>query len=215
MELANKIIETGKPVIIVMIEGRPRVITEIEPKVKGVLLGFLPGMEGGDAIADVIFGDVNPSGKLPITYPKYPNGITLYDYKPIEKFDGNDYNPLWPFGFGLSYTTFEYSNLRLNNAVIPTNGEVEVSIDVKNTGSIAGKEVVQLYLTDLYGSVTRPNKQLKGFEKVLLNPGETKTIKFILNKDHFTFIGQDNKKNVEPGDFKVTIENHTANFSLK
>jgi len=105
--------------------------------------------------------------------------------------------------------------LRLNNAVIPTNGEVEVSIDVKNTGSIAGKEVVQLYLTDLYGSVTRPNKQLKGFEKVLLNPGETKTIKFILNKDHFTFIGQDNKKNVEPGDFKVTIENHTANFSLK
>ncbi|MFZ1518674.1 MAG: glycoside hydrolase family 3 N-terminal domain-containing protein [Ignavibacteriaceae bacterium] len=215
LELANKIIETGKPVIIVMLEGRPRVITEIEPKVKGVLLGFLPGMEGGDAIADVIFGDVNPSGKLPITYPKSPNGITLYDYKPIEKFDGNDYNPLWPFGYGLSYTTFEYSNLRLNNAVIPTNGEVEVSIDVKNTGSIAGKEVVQLYLTDLYGSVTRPNKQLKGFEKILLDPGESKTVLFKLNKDHFTFIGQDNKKTVEPGDFKVTIENHTANFSLK
>ncbi len=215
LELANKIIETGKPVILVMLEGRPRVITEIEPKAKGVLVGFLPGMEGGDAIADVLFGDVNPSGKLPITYPKTPNGITLYDYKPIEKFDGNDYNPLWPFGYGLSYTTFEYSNLKISSQEIAENEELTVKIDVKNSGKIAGKEVVQLYLTDTFGSVTRPNKQLKAFEKVSLKPGEVKTIEFIINKQHLSFIGQDNKRIVEPGDFKISIENQTVNFALK
>lgn len=214
-EFAEKLFETGKPVVLVMLEGRPRIITDVAAKSEAVVLGFLPGMEGGKAIADVLFGDVNPSGKLPITYPKTPNGFTTYDYKPIEKFDVNKFDPLWPFGYGLSYTNFEYSNLRLSNTVIPINGEVEVSIDVKNTGSIAGKEVVQLYLTDLYGSVTRPNKQLKGFEKILLNSGETKTVVFKLNKNHFTFIGQDNKKTVELGDFKVAIENHMANFSLK
>lgn len=215
LELANKIFETGKPVIIVMLEGRPRLITEIEPKSKGMLLGFLPGMEGGNAIADILFGDANPSGKLPITYPKSPNGITLYDYKPIEKFDGNDYNPLWPFGYGLSYTTFEYSNLKISSQEITENDELTVKVDVKNTGNTAGKEVVQLYLTDKYGSVTRPNKQLKAFEKIMLKPGEVKTIEFKINKHQLSFIGQDNKRIVEPGDFVVTIQNHTANFELK
>jgi beta-glucosidase len=181
----------------------------------GVLLGFLPGMEGGNAIADVLFGDVNPSGKLPITYPRTPNGITLYDYKPIEKFDGNDYQPMWPFGFGLSYTTFEYSNLKISSQEITENDELIVKIDVKNTGNKAGKEVVQLYLTDMYGSVTRPNKQLKAFEKILLNPGEVKTVEFKINRQDLSFIGQDNKRIVEPGDFRVTIENQTAQFTLK
>jgi beta-glucosidase len=215
LELANKMIETGKPVILVMLEGRPRIISKIEPKAKGILVGFLPGMEGGNAIADVLFGDVNPSGKLPITYPKNPNGITLYDYKPIEKFDTNNYDPLWPFGYGLSYTTFDYANLRLSSSEITTNDELIVSIDVKNTGNKAGKEVVQLYLTDLYGSVTRPNKQLKGFEKILLNPGETKIVTFKLNKEHLSFIGQENKRIVEPGEFKVSIANSTTTFRLK
>lgn len=215
LDLANKIMETGKPVILIMLEGRPRVITDITQKAKGILIGFLPGMEGGNAIADVLFGDVNPSGKLPVTYPKTPNGITLYDYKPIEKFDGNDYNPLWPFGYGLSFTTFEYSNLKISSQEITENEELTVKIDVKNTGKMAGKEVVQLYLTDMYGSVTRPNKQLKGFEKVSLNPGEVKTVEFKLNKQHLSFIGLENKRIVEPGDFVITIENHTANFGLK
>lgn len=215
LELANKIIETGKPVILVMLEGRPRLITEIAKNSKGILLGFLPGMEGGDAIADVLFGDVNPSGKLPITYPKNPNGITLYDYKPIEKFDTNNYDPLYPFGYGLSYTTFGYSNLKLSSDQIAENDELTVSIDVKNTGKLSGKEVVQLYLTDLYASVTRPNKQLKGFEKVFLNPDEVKTVEFKIDKQHLSFIGLDNKRIVEPGEFKVTIENQTSNFILK
>lgn len=215
LDLVNNIIETGKPVILVMLEGRARVITDIAQKTKGILIGFLPGMEGGNAIADVLFGDVNPSGKLPITYPKSPNGITLYDYKPIEKFDGNAYNPLWPFGFGLSYTTFEYSNIKISSKEITQNEELTVTIDVKNTGIKAGKEVVQLYLTDMYGSITRPNKQLKRFAKILLNPGEIKTVEFTLNNHDLSFIGQENKRIVEPGDFKVTIENHTVNFGLK
>jgi beta-glucosidase len=215
LELANKIIETGKPVILVMLQGRPRLITNIAQNAAGILIGFLPGMEGGNAIADVLFGDVNPSGKLPITYPRSSNGITLYDYKPIEKFDGNDYKPLYPFGFGLSYTSFEYSNLRISSQEITENDELIVKIDVKNTGNRAGKEVVQLYLTDMYGSVTRPNKQLKAFEKVLLNPGEAKTVEFKLNKQNLSFIGLENKRIVEPGEFKVTIENHTVNFGLK
>lgn len=215
LDLVNKIVETGKPVILVMLEGRPRLITEIEPKMNAIVLGFLPGMEGGNAIADVLFGDYNPNGKLPITYPRYPNGITLYDYKPMEDFDGNGYNPLWQFGYGLSYTKFSYSNLKLSSDEIDPSDELTVTVDVKNDGKISGKEVVQLYLTDLYGSVSRPNKQLKGFQKVLLNPGETKTVSFKLNKDHFSFIGQDNKRIVEPGEFKLAVQNLTQTFRLK
>lgn len=215
LDLANMMISTGKPVILVLLEGRPRVVTEAAEKSNAVLVAFLPGMEGGNAIADILFGDANPSGKLPVTYPKTPSGYTTYDYKPIEVFDVNKFDPLWPFGYGLSYTTFNYSNLRLSSNEITENDELLVQIDVKNTGNRAGKEVVQLYLTDLYGSVTRPNKQLKGFEKVLLNPGETKTISFKLNKEHLSFIGQQNLRIVEPGDFKVAIENHTKTFKLK
>lgn len=215
LDLANKIVETGKPVILIMLEGRPRLITEIEPKMNAIVLGFLPGLEGGNAIADVLFGDYNPNGKLPITYPRYPNGITLYDYKPMEDFDGNGYNPLWQFGYGLSYTKFSYSNLKLSSDEIDPSDELTVTVDVKNDGKISGKEVVQLYLTDLYGSVSRPNKQLKGFQKVLLNPGETKTVSFKLNKDHFSFIGQDNKRIVEPGEFKLAVQNLTQTFRLK
>jgi beta-glucosidase len=214
LELAEKISETGKPVILVMLEGRPRLITSIEPKVDGVLLGFLPGLEGGNAIADILFGDYNPNAKLPITYPKYPNGITLYDYKPIENFDTNNYDPLFPFGYGLSYTNFSYSNLKLSSDIINKSDELTVNVDVKNDGEIAGKEVVQLYLTDLYGSVTRPNKQLKGFQKISLKSGETKTVSFKLNKDHFSFIGQDNKRIVESGDFKVAVQNLSQTFRL-
>lgn len=215
LHLAKKIAESGKPIVLVMLEGRPRLITEIEPKIDGIVLGFLPGMEGGNAIADILFGDYNPNAKLPITYPRSPNGITLYDYKPLEKFDSNDYNPLWPFGYGLSYTKFNYNNLKLSRNKIKESDELTVTIDVKNVGKIAGKEVVQLYLTDLYGSVTRPNKQIKGFQKVYLNPDEVKTVSFKINKDHLSFIGQNNKRIVELGEFKITIGNESTDFILE
>lgn len=215
LDLAERIAETGKPVVLIMLEGRPRLITSIEPKIEGIVLGFLPGIEGGNAIADVLFGDYNPNGKLPITYPRYPNGITLYDYKPIEKFDGYDYDPLWPFGYGLSYTDFRYSNLKISADEISESEELTVTVDIQNVGKLPGKEVVQLYLTDKYGSVTRPNKQLKGFEKISFNPGETKTMTFKLNKEHLSFIGQENKRIVEKGDFEITVDNLKKKFRLK
>jgi len=215
LDYAKKIIATGKPVVLVMLEGRPRIITEIADKVDGIVVAFLPGMQGGVAISDVLYGKTNPSGKLPITYPKSPNGITLYDYKPIEFFDGNKYDPLFPFGYGLSYTKFAYSNLKLNSTEMTENGEIKVTVDVKNTGDRKGKEVVQLYLTDMFGTVSRPNKQLKGFEKIELSPGETKTVTFVINKDHLSFIGLQNKRIVEKGDFMVTVHNLQAKFTLK
>lgn len=215
LNLVTEISKTGKPIILIMLQGRPRVITEIVDKTSAVVLGFLPGMEGGNAIADVLFGDANPSGKLPITYPKNVNGFTTYDHKPLENFDGNRFDPLWTFGYGLSYTSFDYSNLRLNSNEITVNDVLEVSIDVKNKGKLSGKEVVQLFLSDLYGSVSRPNKQLKGFEKIELMPGETKTVTFKINKDHLSFIGLDNKRIVEPGEFLITVGSNTAKFTLK
>lgn len=215
LNYAMKLINTGKPVILVIVEGRPRLITKIYDKVKGILIAFLPGMEGGNAIADVLFGNVNPSGKLPITYPKYPNAIFHYDYKPIESYDVNRYDPLFPFGFGLSYTKFSYSNLRLNKTEITEDDELLVSIDVKNEGNRTGKEVILMYITDLYGQVSRPNKQLKGFEKIELKPGEVKTVTFKVNKEHLSFIGLNNKRVVEPGEFIITIGGLQQKFSLK
>jgi beta-glucosidase len=215
LNLVTEISKTGKAIILIMLQGRPRVITEIVDKTSAVVLGFLPGMEGGNAIADVLFGDANPSGKLPITYPKNVNGFATYDHKPLENFDGNRFDPLWNFGFGLSYTSFDYSNLRLNSNEITANDVLEISIDVKNTGKLSGKEVAQLYISDLYGSVSRPNKQLKGFEKIELMPGEIKTITFKINRDHLSFIGLDNKRIVEPGEFLITVGSNTAKFTLK
>ncbi len=214
LNLADEIIKTGKPVIIVMLEGRPRIINKITSGAKGILIGFLPGMQGGDAIANVLFGDVNPSGKLPVTYSKYPNSIYHYDYKPLESSDGMGYAPEWGFGFGLSYTTFEVSELKIDKNVINKNDEIKVTVNVKNTGKKAGKEVVQLYLTDLYASVSRPNKQLKGFSKVSLEPGETKQVEFTIKQEHLSFIGRDNKRIVEPGDFNITIGNLSKAFKL-
>ncbi|GMU87285.1 MAG: glycosyl hydrolase [Ignavibacteriales bacterium] len=212
---AKKLKAAGKKLVVVLLQGRPRVMNEIAEIADAIMVGFLPGMEGGRAIADLLFGDANPSGKLPVTYPKHPNGITLYDYKPIESADQNGYKPQYEFGFGLSYTTYAYSNLKLSNNEMTENGSLAVTVDVKNTGNRAGKEVVQLYLTDLFGSVSRPNKQIKGFEKIELAPGETKTVTFSLTKEHFSFIGLENKRIIEPGKFIVTIAGLQSEFVIK
>jgi beta-glucosidase len=214
LNLASKLNKTGKPIILVMLEGRPRVISKIEPDAKAILLGFLPGMEGGNAVADILFGDTNPSGKLPITYPHDPNAFMHYDYKPMENFGTNAFNPQWNFGYGLSYTKFEYSNLTIDKTTINKEDSLHVSVTVKNTGILSGKEVVQLYISDLYGSVSRPNKQLKGFEKISLNPGESKIVRFIISQNDLSFIGRNNKRIVEPGDFKVIIDKLSEQFTL-
>jgi beta-glucosidase len=214
LSLVEELSKTGKPIVLVMLEGRPRLINQIVDKCEAVIIGFLPGMKGGDAITDVIAGDVNPSGKLPVTYPNSPNGLMCYDYKPIEDFDVNRYNPQWPFGYGLSYTTFEYYDLKISDKEINDGDDVSVTVSVKNTGDRIGKEVVQLYLCDVFGSVSRPVKQLKGFEKIELKPGEVKQVSFTITPEHLSFIGRDNKRIIEPGDFKVFVDELEASFKL-
>ena len=214
IELAEAMISTGKPIVLVMLGGRPRVITDIAGKIPGILLGFLPGMEGGEAIADILFGDYNPDGKLPITYPRNTNGITLYDYKPLESFDGNSYNPLFPFGHGLSYTSFSTSGLTTDKSTYKMGENISVSVSVKNTGKLKGKETVLVYLNDAAASVTRPNKQLKAFKKVELNPGSEQKLNFTLTPPDLSFIGVDLKRIVEPGEFKIMVGSETVSFQV-
>jgi len=172
-------------------------------------------MQGGQAIADVLFGDVNPSGKLPFTYPRFVNDFTHYDYKNSENISKNaQYNPQWPFGFGLSYTHFKYSHLMLDKKIVHQGGSVGVTVTVKNSGSIPGNEIVQLYLSDLVASVTPANKRLRGFSKIHLEPGEAKTVSFQLQDTDFVFIGRNNKSIIEPGKFKVSVGELSQEFEL-
>ncbi len=214
LNFANAMIKTGKPVIVLMIEGRPRIIRSIVDGAKAVLLAFLPGMDGGEAISDILFGYANPSGKLSVTYPRYPDDLMHYDYKPLEAAEGNTFNPQWSFGYGLSYTNFSYSNLKLNKPAFNKGEEISVTVEVKNTGNRKGKEAVLLYLNDEYGSVSRPVRQLKRFTKIELNPGESRTVTFKLNDYDLSFIGRQNKRIVEPGKFKIFIGNLSTEFTL-
>ncbi|WP_235209198.1 glycoside hydrolase family 3 N-terminal domain-containing protein [Methylobacter sp. BBA5.1] len=214
IDLANAVIATGKPVILLMLGGRPRIITAIADKVPGVILGFLPGMEGGEAIADIVYGDYNPDGKLPISYPRNTNDIVPYDHKPMESYDGNAYKPLYPFGHGMSYTTFETRGLSVDKAQVKMGENVTVRVSVKNTGALKGKETVLLYLNDVAASVTRPARQLKAFKKVELEPGQEQPLSFTLTPRDLSFIGIDMKRIIEPGEFKVMVGHETAGFSL-
>jgi beta-glucosidase len=219
LRLAEAIEATGKPVVIVLVEGRPRVINRIVDKAGAVLMAYNPGNEGGQAVADVLFGDFNPSGKLPFTYPRTPNGLITYDHKAFETEDtafGNmAFKPQFEFGQGLSYTTFAYSDLRLGQKTISGNADLSVSITLTNSGRRAGKEVVQLYISDLVASLSPPGKRLKRFAKVYLEPGQSRTLTFKLHRDDLSFIGADNKSVVEPGEFDVMIAGLKDRFELK
>jgi beta-glucosidase len=210
LRLVKALAKTDAAIVVVLIEGRPRIIREIVDDADAIVMGYLPGQEGGVAISDVIFGDVNPSGKLSFTYPKYTGDFTLYDHKKSEK-----YEPQWPFGHGLSYTTFEYSNLNLNSTEISKSDSLKVSVDVKNTGKRAGKEIVQLYLQDVVASVTPSVRRLKRFIKVSLEPGRMKTVTFTLNPEDLSFIGRENVPVVEAGDFKIMISELTGEFKVR
>jgi beta-glucosidase len=214
LDLANAMIATGKPVILVTLGGRPRIITSIAEQVSGVILGFLPGMEGGVAIADILYGDYNPNGKLPISYPRNTNDSVMYDHKPIESYEPNAYKPLYPFGHGLSYTIFQTSGLKVENDKIKKGENIKITVTVKNAGSLTGKDTVLLYLNDAAASVTRPSKQLKAFKKIELEPSQEENLSFTLTPYDLSFIGVDLKRIVEPGDFKVMVGNETVNFSV-
>jgi beta-glucosidase len=207
-EMVKQLLATGKPVVVVLIHGRPNSINFIAENAPAILDGWYLGQEGGAALADVLFGDYNPAGRLPITVPRSVGQLPDYYYmKPTAKrgYLFADKSPLFPFGFGLSYTTFSYANLRLTPSTIPVSGTVTVQVDVTNTGKRAGDEVIQLYIRDEVSSVTRPVKELRGFERVPLKPGETRTVSFKLGTQALQFYNRDMKRVVEPGKFTVMV----------
>ncbi len=216
-KLAAAIEATGKPVVLVLVEGRPRTMDRIADNAGAVLMAYNPGNEGGQAVADVLFGDFNPCGKLPFTYPRFPNGLMTYDHKAFEteRFDNAGIRPQFEFGDGLSYTTFSYKDLRLDRKTIGATEQLSVSVTVTNTGRRAGKEVVQLYLSDLVASLSPAGKRLRRFAKVYLEPGQSRTLAFRLRPDDLSFIGANNKPVIEPGEFEVMIAGLKEKFELK
>ncbi len=216
-ELVDAMVATGKPVVACMVNGRPLSINNVAEKVSGILECWYLGQEGGNAVADVLFGKVNPSGKLPITIPKSVGQLPIYyNYKPSARrgFLFDDAKPLYPFGFGLSYTSFELANIHLEESEISVNGSTSVSVDVTNTGDQEGAEVVQMYIRDLYSSVTRPVKELKGFKKVWLKPGECKTVTIPIHKKSLAFYNIRMDYEVEHGDFEIMVGNSSRDEDL-
>jgi beta-glucosidase len=210
-------IKTGKPVIFILNEGRPRIINRIEPGAAAIIDLYLPSNFGADALADILAGDVNPSGKLPITYPRYTNSLAGYIHKPSEG-DGNpqggDFYPQYQFGFGLSYTTFEYSNLTIDKNIFSPDETASINITVKNSGTRDGKEVVELFVSELVASLTPDVKRLRGFQKIELKAGESTTITFKLPLKDLAYVNTDNKKELEAGDFKIQVANLNASFNV-
>ncbi|SHF88005.1 glycoside hydrolase family 3 N-terminal domain-containing protein [Dysgonomonas macrotermitis] len=221
-DLAKEILKTGKKVILVLSEGRPRVISKISPKMDAIVQTYLPGLFGADALADILAGEVNPSGKLPYTYPEYPNSLVPYYHKRADEQENTDsaynykgdYNYEYPFGYGLSYTNFEYSNAKINatEQTLKSDAEIILTVDVTNKGNVEGKEIVQLYSSDLYASLIPDVKRLRRFEKINLKAGETKTVEFRLTQNDLSFINMDNKRIVEPGDFEFQIGASSADI---
>lgn len=217
--LVKELAKTGKPVILILNEGRPRLIADIEPLAKAVVHILLPGNYGADALANLLAGDANFSAKLPYTYPREINSLANYDYKVSEEVGtmAGAYNYdakvslQWPFGYGLSYTTYEYSNLKVDKASFTADDVLTVTVDVKNTGSRVGKESVLLYSSDLVASVVPDNKRLRDFTKIELQPGEVKTVTFRLPAKSLAFVGADNHWILEEGDFILKVGNQTVN----
>ena len=212
-DLVKALAKTGKPIILVLNEGRPRLIADIEPLAKAVVDILIPGNYGGDALANLLAGDTNFSGKMPYTYPREINSLNTYDYKVSEAVGtmAGAYNYdakvslQWPFGYGISYTTYEYSNLRMDKTSFTANDILTVTVDVKNTGSRAGKEAVLLYSSDLVASIVPDNRRLRDFTKIALEPGETKTVTFQLPAKNLAFVGADGRWTLEEGDFLLRV----------
>ena len=216
--LVKELAKTGKPIILVLNEGRPRLIADIEPLAKAVVDILIPGNYGADALANLLAGDANFSAKMPYTYPREINSLNTYDYKVSEEVGTMEgaYNYdakvslQWPFGFGLSYTTYAYSNLKVDKAQFTADDVLKVTVDVKNTGAKAGKEAVLLYSSDLVASVVPDNKRLRDFTKIELQPGEVKTVTFELPAKSLAFVGADGKWTLEEGDFMLKVGDQTV-----
>jgi beta-glucosidase len=221
--LVREVAATGTPVVLVLVQGRPRTLGDAQEAAGAIVTAYNPGTEGGQALAEVLYGDVNPSGHLPYTYPSRPTGYALYDHKPSERlaadFGTGGAEPLFPFGHGASYTTFVYSDLTVSTPSMTTaslqdGGTVDVEVTVTNTGDRAGKDVVHLFLSDEVASVTPAVRTLKRFAKVDLAPGEAQPISFTLTRDDFSFIGRDGVPVVEPGRFRLQVDTLDAEVRL-
>ena len=218
--LVKELAKTGKPVVLVLNEGRPRLIADIEPLAQGIIDILIPGNMGGDALANLVSGKSNFSGKMPYTYPKEINSLANYDFKKSEEVGtmegAYDYNAKitqqWGFGYGLSYTTYKYSNLKVSQSDFRHGDIIKVSVDVKNTGKVAGKESVLLFSSDLVASMVPDGRRLRAFDKIELQPGETKTVTFNLNADDLAFVGYDGNWVLEEGDFKLMIADQSADI---
>ncbi len=222
-DLFDAVYAVNKNVVVVLMNGRPIDITEIAQKAPAIIEAWHLGSEAGNGIADVLFGNYNPAGKLPISFPRAVGQVPIYynhknSGRPTNG-EGNVFwshytdlskEPLFPFGYGLSYTTFEYSNLKLSSSSITPGEKLQATVTVKNTGNLAGEEVVQLYIRDLAGSITRPVKELKGFRKIMLQPGESKEVTFTISDSDLAFYGADLKLKAEPGDFKLWIGTNSS-----
>jgi beta-glucosidase len=221
-ELAKAILDTGKPVAVVLVTGRPYAIGWLDEKANAVLEAWLPGEEGGPAIAEVLFGEFNPGGKLPITFPRHVGQVpTFYNYKPsgmrsnwYVDYVSEKVTPLYPFGYGLSFTSFEYSDLSINKKQVKAGGSVDISLQVRNSGSVAGEEVVQLYIRDEYASTPRPVKELKGYVRLSLQPGETCSVVFHLPVDQLAFYDEDLNLVLEPGKIVVMAGSSSEDIRL-
>lgn len=216
IQLAQALAKTGKPVILVLAEGRPRIVTDAESLSAATLMTYLLGNEGGDAIAGVLFGDVNPSGKLPITYPRFTNSLNNYYRKNLENGNPDDkhgYNPLYEFGYGLSYTTFSYNNLHISKPELKDNETLTITVDVKNTGQLEGKESVLLYISQLYASIAPDTKRLRAYDKISLKPGETKTVSFKITPKDLAFVNDVSKTVTEAGEFRIQLGDQTQSFN--
>jgi len=223
VKLANELSKTEKPIILILNQGRPRLITDIQELMKGIINIYLPGNLGGNALVDIVSGVVNPSGKLPYTYPAFPNSLIPYYYKPSEVQNNSQgaynyvgkVNNLYDFGYGLSYSDFSYSNFNIDKTEYSRSESIKVSIDVTNNSNIDGKETIQLYTSDLYASLTPDNKRLRDFKKIKINAGITKTIEFILPVTELSFINASNENVVESGLFNIKVGDFNKDISIK
>ena len=223
VKLANELSKTDKPIILILNQGRPRLITDIQGLMKGIINIYLPGNLGGNALVDIVSGVVNPSGKLPYTYPAFPNSLIPYYYKPSEVQNNSQgaynyvgkVNNLYDFGYGLSYSDFSYSNFNVDKNEYSRSESIKVTIDVTNNSNIDGKETIQLYTSDLYASLTPDNKRLRDFKKIKINAGMKKTIEFILPVSELSFINASNKNVVESGVFNIKVGDFNKDISIK
>ena len=221
--LVKALAKTGKPIVMILNEGRPRIINDIEPLAEAIIDILLPSNYGGDALANILAGDANPSAKLPYTYPRHQAALTTYDYKVSEEADtmegAYDYNAVvsvqWPFGFGLSYTTFEYSNFKCSASEFGADTDLVFTVDVTNTGKVAGKEVVMLYSRDMVASMVPENRRLRAFEKVEIQPGETVTVTLKIKGSDLAFVNPKGEWTLEPGDFRMQTGNQTLMIKCK